>query len=991
MGDLMRQIPFGQLMQWALNEYKTEGSVFGVRKLFNADSANNYEIFGEKLELPFGPAAGPHTQLAQNLIASYVAGARFFELKTVQTLDGEDLPVSKPCILAQDEGYNVEWSTELYVPQALDEYIKGWFAITLLSRELGLGGDKGFVFNMSVGYDLEGIKTNKIDNFIEGLKNAENTESWKQCIQWTIENLSQFKHVDKHLIDSLSSKISDSITLSTLHGCPPEEIERIATYLLKEKGLHTYIKCNPTLLGYDYARKTLNKLGFDYVTFNDRHFKADLQYDDAVPMLKRLQALADGLSLDFGVKLTNTFPVQITKNELPGEEMYMSGRSLFPLSIELANRLSKTFDGKLRISFSGGADARNIIDIIEAGIWPVTLATTLLKPGGYMRLYQIAKQLSDVGNSGDALALAQVDLSKLQTLVDKSFTDPIYQKGSGLEPQRKINESVPLTDCFIAPCTEGCPFGQDVPTYLKFAGEEKYLEALKVITEQNPLPFITGTICSHHCMHKCTRYFYEGSVNIRSAKLDITERAYDELMSELASKNEIPKTQSNIAVVGGGPAGLSAAYFLAKSGHTVTIFEKRNSLGGIVRHVIPEFRISETAIDNDIALIKAMGIEVKLNTEIGCMSGLRNQGFEKIIIASGAWLPIDIELEEGFAIDALEFLAHLKHDAKTSAENNTESIVSSNLFGENIAIVGGGNTAMDAARAAKRIRGVKNVSIVYRRTKDYMPADIEELELALSEGVEFYELLSPKSITGGVLTCHQMKLGEPDSSGRRSPVQTNNLVEIQANTLIAAIGNKALVCSTQSKADDIYVIGDAKNGPATIAEAIADAAACAESITGTNYRKWADVNNVCNDLEAVRNKKGHLYCSNSNICESERCLECDKICENCVDVCPNRANISITVDGRPQIVHIDFMCNECGNCEAFCPYTSAPYLHKLTFFTTEEDFNNSKNSGFLQLPNGTIRCRLNSKITEHHDRTELPYDVWCIIEEFLNIMNQRFL
>ncbi|MCL2425294.1 MAG: putative selenate reductase subunit YgfK [Oscillospiraceae bacterium] len=991
MSDKMRPLPFGQLMTWALDEYWTEGSIFGVPKFFKYNSDNNHEIFGENLELPFGPAAGPHTQLAQNLIASYVAGARFFELKTVQQLDGEDLPVSKPCILAEDEGCNVEWSTELYVSQALDEYIKGWFAIKLLSQELGLGCDKGFVFNMSVGYDLEGIQTKKIDNFIEGLKNAVNTESWNECVQWTIGNLSKFENVDKDFVNSISPNVSNSITLSTLHGCPPEEIERIATYLLNEKGLHTYIKCNPTLLGYDYARETLNKLGFDYITFDDRHFKADLQYDDAVPMLKRLQTLADSLFLEFGVKLTNTFPVKITESELPGEEMYMSGRPLFPLSIELANRLSKTFDGKLRISFSGGADVRNISDIIEAGIWPVTIATTLLKPGGYMRLHQIAEQLRSINDMNTtnnvhnsmSSKTAHVNLAKLQALVNSSFIEPMYRKATVKPIERKINKSVPLTDCFIAPCREGCPFGQDVPAYLKLAGKGKHLEALRVITEKNPLPFITGTICSHRCMSKCTRYFYDESVNIRSVKLKAAEEAYNELMSEVSSIKNAPKSSDKIAIVGGGPAGLSAAYFLAKAGRSVTLYEKRNSLGGIVRHVIPEFRISETAIDNDIALIEAMGIEVKLNTEIGCMSGLRNQGFEKIIIASGAWLPINIELEEGFAIDALEFLAHLKHDEKISSANNTESSISSNIFGENIAIVGGGNTAMDTARAAKRIRGVKNVSIVYRRTKVYMPADIEELELAMSEGVKFYELVSPKTLKHGVLICNQMKLGEPDSSGRRSPEMTTQLVEIQADTVIAAVGNKAFVCSTQSKADDIYVIGDASRGPATIAEAIADAMECATAITGNMYDKYESLNYDSDDMSAIFKKKGKLYCTDSDICENERCLECKTICENCVDVCPNRANISLIVDGRPQIVHIDFMCNECGNCETFCPYTSAPYLDKLAYFVTEEDFDNSNNSGFLPLTNGIIRCRLDGIVTDHKDGTSLPQDIWRIIEKFL--------
>jgi len=978
----MRTIPFGQLMVWALSEYKASGCVFGVEKLFSniiedGISPENYEIFGEALELPFGPAAGPHTQLAQNLIASYVAGARFFELKTVQILDGEDLPVSKPCILAKDECYNVEWSTELYVPQALDEYVKGWFAITLLSRELGLGSEKGFVFNMSVGYDLEGIKTEKINSFIEGLKNAESTESWNQCKEWTLNNLHKFEYVDKHLIDSLEPKICDSVTLSTLHGCPPDEIERIATYLLKEKRLHTFIKCNPTILGYDYARETMNKLGFSYLSFDDSHFKADLQFNDAVPMLKRLHETADSLSLEFGVKLTNTFPVRIEEKELPGEEMYMSGRSLFPLSIEVANRLSKAFDGKLRISYSGGADVRNITDIIDAGIWPVTLATTILKPGGYQRLYQIAEKLSRLNTS----KFESVDLNKLQALVDSSFTEKMYQKPAGKVPARKLKEQVPLINCFCAPCRGGCPFGQDVPAYLRLSGEGKYIEALRVITERNPLPFITGTICAHHCMDKCTRYFYDGSVDVRAAKLEAADIAYKELIYEIENTQTPPKSESKTAIIGGGPAGLAAAYFLAKADQSVTLFEKRDSLGGIVRHVIPEFRISGEAIDNDIALVQAMGIDVKLNTEVYCLSSLRAEGFENIVFATGAWTPAEVELESGSTLDALEFLAHLKHDARCGA-----NLISSRTFGENIAVIGGGNTAMDTARAAMRIKGVKSVSIVYRRTKRFMPADIEELELAIKEGVGFFELLAPKSLADGKLTCSEMKLGDPDDSGRRSPVPTGNTVEVPADTVIAAVGNKSSLFIDED-AKDVYVIGDAARGPATVAEAIADAAKCAEAIANISFEKFADLN-VSSDSETAKGKKGILYCKGTDVAESDKCLECATVCENCVDVCPNRANISINTDGRPQIVHIDFMCNECGNCEVFCPYSSAPYLDKLTFYITEEDFNNSDNSGFLPLEDGTVRVRQDGKVCEHRDGTNLPADIWRIIEEFLKKMNE---
>jgi len=985
MSDLMRQIPFGQLMDWALCEYKAEGSVFGVRKLYANNSDNNYQIFGESLELPFGPAAGPHTQLAQNVVASYVAGARFFELKTVQVLDGEDLPVSKPCIVAKDECYNVEWSTELYVPQALEEYIKGWFAIKLLSRELGLGSDNGFVFNMSVGYDLEGIKTDKINSFIESLKNAENTECFNACKEWAYENLHKFEYVDKLLLDAIQSKVCDSITLSTLHGCPPDEIERIASYLLKEKGLHTFIKCNPTLLGYEYARETVDKLGFDYLDFDDKHFKADLQFDDAVPMLRRLQELADGLSLEFGVKLTNTFPVKISNNELPGEEMYMSGRSLFPLSIEVANRLSKAFDGKLRISFSGGADVRNICDILDAGIFPITLATTLLKPGGYQRLYQIAEEIK----KKTPVKFTHVDLEKVQALVNASHVEAMYHKPVGMLPERKLKDKVPLTDCFIAPCSEGCPFGQDVPAYLRLTAEGKYFEALKVITEKNPLPFITGTICSHNCMTKCTRSFYDHSVGIRAMKLKAVASAYEQFMTEVkathasrTSENDSDKNEGKVAIIGGGPAGLSAAFFLAKAGRSVTVFEKRDSLGGIVRHVIPAFRIHDSAIDNDIALVEAMGIDVKLNTEINCINSLRNAGFTSIIIATGAWAPGTIELENGSPLDALEFLAHLKFDEKSS-----EKTISSKTFGESIAVIGGGNTAIDTARAAKRINGVKRVSIIYRRTKRFMPADIEELMLASHEGVEFYELLAPKSHTNGILTCTQMELGEPDSSGRRSPVATDKTVDIPADTVIAAIGNKACadVCDINEK--DVYVIGDAANGPATVAEAIKDAADCAKAITDISFEKYADLN-ISTDTASVYDKKGILYCDKSDVCQSERCLECRTVCENCVDVCPNRANIAVTVDGRPQIVHIDFMCNECGNCEVYCPYDSAPYLDKLTLYISEEDFNNSENNGFLPLPDGSVRVRLDGNIGEHRYGEKLPPDIWKIIKEVINKMRQ---
>lgn len=445
MSDIMKSIPFGQLTEWILNEYKKTGQVFGIQKAYVADQSKTIEIFGRKLENPVGPAAGPHTQLAQNLVAAYVAGARFFELKTVQKMDGPELSacIPKPCIVAEGEAYNCEWSTELYVPQAMAEYIKGWILIHVIAKEFGLGSPDGFQFNMSCGYNLEGIKDKKIDDFIEGLKDAGDTAIFKECKQWLLEHISLFEHVTKEDIEAVPAEICNSITLSTMHGCPPQEIENIVTYLLKEKHINTYVKCNPTLLGYEFVRKAMDDLGYDYMAFTDFHFKDDLQYEDAVPMLKRLLETASQEGLSFGVKLTNTFPVDIKRQELPGEEMYMSGKALFPLSISVASRLAESFDGKLPMSFSGGADQKNIDQIVCCGIWPVTVATVLLKPGGYKWLTRIAEKADtcEIGKCGE------VQVETLKKLAEDSLTDAHYQKTVKKAAAKQTEEKSPLLDC----------------------------------------------------------------------------------------------------------------------------------------------------------------------------------------------------------------------------------------------------------------------------------------------------------------------------------------------------------------------------------------------------------------------------------------------------------------------------------------------------------------------------------------------------------------
>ena len=203
-------------------------------------------------------------------------------------------------------------------------------------------------------------------------------------------------------------------------------------------------------------------------------------------------------------------------------------------------------------------------------------------------------------------------------------------------PRRKLYEKVPLMDCFTAPCKGGCPIGQDIPEYIELVGKGAYASALRVITEKNPLPFITGTICAHRCMTKCTRNFYDEPVQIRASKLVAAERGYDQLMDKL-NRPAPADTDVKAAIIGGGPTGISAGYFLGRAGIPCTIFEKADSLGGIVRQVIPAFRISDAAIDKDVALMMKMGVEVKCGAPAPSVAELKKMGYTHIFFACGAW------------------------------------------------------------------------------------------------------------------------------------------------------------------------------------------------------------------------------------------------------------------------------------------------------------------------------------------------------------------
>jgi len=575
--------------------------------------------------------------------------------------------------------------------------------------------------------------------------------------------------------------------------------------------------------------------------------------------------------------------------------------------------------------------------------------------------------MADMLMKEDPKPFKGIDAAGVEKLAQDAKKDPHHTKPIKPLSPRKNNRPVPLTDCFFSPCTEKCPIHQDVMTYGRYCIYKQYDEAFRVIIDKNPLPFITGTICSHACQSVCTRNYYETPVQIRANKLLAARHGYDKIVKELKPGKPNGK---KVVVIGAGPAGISAAYFLGREGCEVTVYDENDKAGGVVANIIPEFRIPMADIEKDVSLARAVGAKFVLNRRVDDVKKLMaDEKADYAIVCIGAHKDSPLKLEEGTALNALEFLQENKANGGTSK------------LGENVVVIGGGNTAMDTARAAKKNKGVRNSYLVYRRNRRYMPADEEELQMAIDDGVIFKEFLAPVSLKNGKLLCKKMQLGDMDASGRRSVVETGETEEVPADTVIASIGErvdgsfyadngiettdkgfpKVNPETNETSVKNVFAAGDGAFGASVAVKAIADAKLAAETIVGHKIGTDRD-SDTTEDL--LYGKKGVLRepDMSDGQCDN-RCLTCDYVCENCTDVCPNRANISLKVPGARmhQIIHVDYMCNECGNCEHFCPWSSAPYKDKFTLFANEKDMENSRNDGFVFTGNeGNVKIRLGS-------------------------------
>jgi len=403
------------------------------------------------------------------------------------------------------------------------------------------------------------------------------------------------------------------------------------------------------------------------------------------------------------------------------------------------------------------------------------------------------------------------------------------------------NKHCPARVCpnlLLAPCHAACPVGIDIPSYLALVAQGRFVEALEVIRQDNPFPWICGLICPHPCERQCVRRHLDQPLNIKYLEAFVAN--YASRHGDYVPLRPAAPNGRRVAVIGSGPAGLSCSHYLALRGYSVTVFEALAEAGGLFMAGIPEYRLPREVVRREVDLIRSLGVEIRTGVTVGAdvtLEELRRQGYEAFFLGIGAHLGyrLKIEGEDNFpqVYDVISFLRQVNLGVK---EKPADKVV----------IIGGGNAAMDAARTCVRL-GCREVHVSYRRTRKEMPAHPEEIEQALEEGVQIHFLTVPIKIGGAhgrveYLECLQAELGRPDASGRRRPLPiSDSNYRIEVGAVITAIGQQPDLCPfpeppvqispwctivtkpgrASTNVPDIFAGGDAVTGPATAVEAVA--------------------------------------------------------------------------------------------------------------------------------------------------------------------------
>lgn len=381
-----------------------------------------------------------------------------------------------------------------------------------------------------------------------------------------------------------------------------------------------------------------------------------------------------------------------------------------------------------------------------------------------------------------------------------------------------------------APCREACPAGIDVPRYVWHIRNKEFDEALAVIKERIPFPAVCGHACVHPCETKCARIQFDEAVSIRMLK-----RAAEENSQGLIAEKKMKPTGKKVAVIGSGPCGLTAAYYLARLGHDISVYESLPQAGGMLRYGIPEYRLPNTVVDREIASIESCGVKIKTKAAVTSAPELLKKGYDAVLVATGAWNPVKMGIEgedSPSVMDGIDYLTRVNTGERPA-------------IGKKVIVVGGGNTAIDAARASVRL-GAKT-TLVYRRNREDMPAAPEEIAEAEEEGVQIEFMAAPVRIAKGKAVCIRFMPGPRDESGRPRPVPiADSEFSIPCNTIVMAVGQTANVgmvalegnkngtakvsASLATPIKGVFAAGDAVLGPKTIIDAIAQGRLASSSI-----------------------------------------------------------------------------------------------------------------------------------------------------------------
>ncbi|MBI4669027.1 MAG: FAD-dependent oxidoreductase [Elusimicrobia bacterium] len=520
----------------------------------------------------------------------------------------------------------------------------------------------------------------------------------------------------------------------------------------------------------------------------------------------------------------------------------------------------------------------------------------------------------------------------------------------------------PFYQDYTPPCNNACLSGQDIVTQLRLVEEKRYKEALDRMMEANPFPAIVGRVCPHPCEQPCNRKALGGAVSIRQI-----ERFLGDWAIANNYKSAAPAaTEPPVAIIGAGPGGLAAAFYLRRLGHAVTVFEKQPKIGGLLRYGIPEYRLPRSVIDDELKRLGQMGIKFETGITFGkevTLNDLKAKGFKAVIFAIGLGKSRRLGAEGENIPEVIDGVVWLRefHEGKPSTVKGR------------VAVIGGGNTAMDCVRCTMRTGCTSK--IIYRRTKFQMPASPEEIKEAEEEGIEFQYLAAPtkveKNSNGSLkVTVIQMKLGEPDSSGRPRPVPvpgSEQAVEVDyvfkalgeviaRGALPAEILNKdgwpVLEINGKTSLPGVYVCGDAADAGGTVAQAIKSARHTAYAVSSELTSTKREAQNLTQSRGAKaevakykslkpklfeklpRKMHGHetpderkkdfreiqhALSEGDCVFEATRCFKCGtcNLCGRCETYCPDRAIIFNKEKSRYDI-NMDY-CKGCGVCAEECP------------------------------------------------------------------------